>query len=402
MTDEPSPRRALEALLGVPFTDGNEVRVLRNGAQAFPVILDEIRAATRSVDLLWFTWETSQIAERVAAALADRARHGVRVRVLLDAFGALHVDRALIGRMRAAGCAVRFYRPLLTWRVTTVNRRCHRRVLVCDERTALTGGIGVSPNWTGDADTPRHWRDSAVLLRGPAVAGLRAAFASNWVQGPRPLLDDADRFPPAEAPGTTAVQVLRADSAPGWNDAALAVLTMARLARRRLRVSTPYARLTPRFHDLLAETVRRGVQVQLMVCWPYVARPFVRLQSQRGYRRLLDDGVEIWCYQPTLLHAKIMTVDEQVSMLGTVNLDIRALTINEQVGLIFDDRGVTAMLDEHFDDDLAHSTRLREHDWRSRGRRQRLLEVVADVAGVPPRGIGGTGMTGPQPGNAPT
>jgi cardiolipin synthase len=393
----PDLRAPLEALLGVPFTDGNEVRILRNGSEAFPAILDAIRAATRSIDMLWFGWNAGSITQETAAALADRARHGVRVRVLLDGFGALHVDRAQIREMHAAGATVLFHRPLRTWRVTTINHRSHERVLVCDEEVGVTGGTGIDRHWTGDAQDPEHYRDTAVLVRGPAVAGLRAAFARDWLQTTRPLLTDVDRFPPLGRPGSVAVQVLRAPSQHGWNNAAVAVLGLLRLARRRVRIATPYVRLSARFHDLLAATVAGGVQVQLLVTGPHPDRPFVELQSQRQWQRLLDAGVELWCYQPTLMHAKVITVDERLAMLGTTNLDVRSLTLNEQIGLVVDDPALTTVLDGHFDDDLARSHRLLDAEWRRRGVRQRLLEVGADLAGAPLRGVGGAGLTARRP-----
>ena len=144
-------RRALEALLGVPFTTGNEVRVLRNGAETFPVVCDAIAGASRSIDLLWFAWGRGAIADEVTSALADRARAGVRVRVLLDGFGALHIPDRQVRELKRAGCTVEFYR-LCTWRLTSANERTHRRVLVCDEHVAVTGGVGFEPPWNGDAD----------------------------------------------------------------------------------------------------------------------------------------------------------------------------------------------------------------------------------------------------------
>ncbi|WP_219414526.1 phospholipase D-like domain-containing protein [Pseudonocardia nigra] len=391
-------RRPLEALLGVPFTDGNEVQVLRNGVETFPVLLGAIRTATRSVDLLWFAWKSDAgITDEVTEALAERAAAGVRVRVLLDGFGGRRISRAHLARLRGAGCAVRFYRPLRTWRVTVVNARSHRRVLVCDEEVALTGGTGMASTWCGDARHPGEWRDTAVLVRGPAVAGLRAAFATDWLQTSEPLIGDADRFPPVAAAGRSAVQVLRASSAPGWNESAVAVLALLQMAQQRVRITTPYVRLPARLHDLLAATVRRGVQVQLLVCGPHVDRPLVHLQGEHGYQRLLDSGVEIWRYQPTLLHAKTMTVDGRIGVVGTVNLDMRSLTLNEQTALIVDDPAVAAVLDRQIDEDLDRCVRVLDRDWRARGLRRRVLEAAANAVAAPVRGIGGAGLTGRRP-----
>jgi cardiolipin synthase len=162
--------------------------------------------------MLWFLWGHGGVAEALAAALADRARAGARVRVLLDGFGSQGIASDLLDEMRDAGCDVLFYSPLRSWRITNANMRTHRRVLVCDQQLAITGGTGIDRAWTGDAQDPAHWRDTAFRVRGPAVDGIRAAFAADWVQGPRPLLGPDDVFPPQPAVGSTAVQVVRAGS----------------------------------------------------------------------------------------------------------------------------------------------------------------------------------------------
>ncbi|MBW0089602.1 cardiolipin synthase B [Pseudonocardia sp. KRD-184] len=388
-------RRALEALLGEPFIDGNRVRVLRNGDGVFPALLAAVRNAGRSVDLLWFVWEPGPITAELADALAERARHGVRVRLLLDAFGALHADRNQIRALRAAGCTVAFHHPLLTWRLTTVNRRLHQRVLICDEKLAFTGGIGVGQLYTGDAQDPDHYRDTVLEVRGPAVVGLRGTFARAWQQTPHPLVTAADHFPPTPPAGTSAVHVMRSSSEPGWNDAALALTALLQVASDRIRFSTPYVRLASRFHRHLAAAVARDVQVQVVLTGPHPARPTVQWQSDRHVQRLLDTGVEVFAYQPTLMHAKVVTVDQRISMVGTANLDQRSLTINQQVALVVDDPALTAELDADFDLDLARSRRLDPARWRHRGQLRRLRAALADRVAAPLRGSGGEGLTVP-------
>ncbi|MGY1634640.1 phospholipase D-like domain-containing protein [Geodermatophilus sp. SYSU D01186] len=396
-------RRALEALLGVPFSEGNRVEVLRNGTETFPALLSAISAATRSIDLLWFAWRSGTVAACITEALADRARAGVRVRVLLDGYGAKHIDRGGLGRMRDAGCEVVFYRPLPSGRPTVWNLRTHRRVLVCDETLAFTGGTGIADAWTGNGHQPGHWRDTAFRVSGPAVAGVRAAFAVPWMQaqartGEAGLVSDADRFPPLLPAGGSAVQVLRPSSGPGWNDAALAVVALLETACRRVRITTPYVRLPGWLSALVCATASRGVAVQLLVSGPHVERPAVHLQGQREYQTLLDAGVEIWRYQPSLLHAKVLTVDGETAMVGTANLDARSLALNEQVCMLVDDRVLTGLLDAHFEEDLAVSAQVTDHGWRRRPVTHRILEAAADVAGRPLRGAGGAGLTGRRPG----
>ncbi|MCF6745749.1 cardiolipin synthase B [Blastococcus sp. KM273128] len=399
--ERPSPRQALEALAGVPFTEGNRLRLLRNGEETFPALLEAIAGAGRSVDLLWFSWRGGQIAHQVAGALAGRARAGVRVRVLLDGYGAKQIDRDDLRTMRQAGCRVFFYRPLHTPRLGVWNQRTHRRVLVCDESVGFTGGTGVDTAWTGDGRHAGSWRDTAVRVEGPAVAGLRSAFVQAWMQAQVRLtgevVTDEDRFPELGPVGTTAVQLLRPPSQPGWSEAAMALAALLHSARREVRITTPYVRLPRWLRRAVGTTARRGVRVRLLVAGPHVERPAVHLQGELDFQELLDAGVEIWRYQPALLHAKVVTVDGAVAMLGTANLDTRSLALNEQVCLLADDRDVAGALDADFDEDLDRSLRVDPGRWRERGLYRRTLEVAADVVGRPLRGWGAVGLAGRRP-----
>ncbi|MGY1723455.1 phospholipase D-like domain-containing protein [Blastococcus sp. SYSU DS0533] len=400
-TDGVPTRRVVESLVGVPFTEGNRVDVLRNGDETFPAVLGAIAAARRSVDLLWFSWRGGEISHEVAGALAGRAREGVRVRILLDGYGAKHMDREDLRALRAAGCTVFFYRPMHSFRATVWNMRTHRRVLVCDEEVGFTGGTGIDSAWTGDGRRPGEWRDTAFRVRGPAVAGLRAAFVSAWMQAqvrlPGGLLAAADEFPALPAAGATAVQVLRTSSQPGWSEAAVAISALLHAAREDVRITTPYIRLPRWLRQLLGDTARRGVCVRVLVSGPHVERPSVHLQAELDFQPLLDAGVEIWRYQPSLLHAKVVSVDGAVALVGTTNVDTRSLALNEQVGLVLDDPAVVGVLDRHFADDLALSERVDAGRWRHRSPARRVLEVAADVVGRPLRGLGAAGLAGRRP-----
>lgn len=391
------PRRVFEALLGVPFTEGNQIDVLRNGEEIFRAWLEEIHTATRSIDLLSFLWGKGSITDDIAEALTDRARAGVRVRVLLDAMGSKGIQRAQIDKLTGSGAQVRFFRPSTTWRLTAVNARTHRRALVCDEQVAFTGGTGIDRAWTGEGRTRGDWRDTGVRVRGPAVDGIRGAFVASWVQTPHELIDDRDQFPSQPSAGTAAVQALRPASQPGWNDAVVAYLALLHTASDRVRIATPYLRLPRRLFDAVTATARRGVQVQLLVPGPHVDHPLVRLQGQHEHGALLEAGVELWGYQPSMLHAKVVTVDGRLSMVGSTNLDARSLVLNEQVALIIDDPVTTSTLDAHFEGDLARSHRITYEEWTQRGRPQRTFEAAAHAAGYVVRGMGAAGMTGRTP-----
>ena len=390
----------LEALLGVPFTAGNRIDVLRNGNEIFPAWLDAIRGATRSVDLLAYVWGKGGITREVAGVLAERAGAGVRVRIVLDALGSKGIDRSLVNELRGAGARLVFYRPVATRRLTAVNARTHRRALICDEEVAFTGGTGIDRAWTGGGKTAGDWRDTGFRVRGPAVAGLRGAFTAAWVQAPYRVVGCEDRFPRLGDAGSVAVQVLRSASQPGWNDAMVALIALLQTAEEQVQIATPYARMPVRLLEMVTATARRGVRVRLLLPGPHVDHPLVRLQGDHDHDALLDAGVEIWCYQPSMLHTKVVTVDGRVAMVGSVNFDARSLVLNEQVSLVIDDCAITEALDRDFEADLGQSRQETRQSWANRGRGRQLLESFAHAAGRPVRGMGASGMTGPKPRSA--
>ena len=382
-------RRLLETLTGVPATEGNRIEVLRDGEEIFPAMLQAIRGAERAIDFLTFVYWGGEIAERFAEAFCERASAGVRVRVLLDAFGAYPMDRGLRERMRGAGVQLVEFRPLSSWRVWRTNLRNHRRVLVCDETVAFTGGVGIAQEWVDGAgrDMP-GWRSTHFRVTGPAVAGIHAAFLADWLETGFPLLGDQDRFPEQPQDGDSPVQVVRAASEVGWNEMALAIRGLLETAEERVRISSAYFRPPDHFRKALTETAKRGVNVQVLVPGPYALPASFRWAGEYHYEEFLDGGVEIWHYQPTMYHAKAITVDGALALIGTTNYDARSITMNEQVGLVVHDPELTDRLDHDFEDDLGDSRRINRTAWSRRGTSRRAKEFLAHTLTYPLRGAG--------------
>jgi cardiolipin synthase A/B len=372
-------RRALEALLGVPATEGNRLEVLRNGVQIFPAMLDAIASAQHTVDMLTYVYWTGRIAERFASALAAAARRGVRVRLILDGFGAASMDRSLVNDMVDAGCLVEWFRPPTTWKLWEVDRRTHRKVLVCDEAVAFTGGVGIAEEWEGDARNPSEWRDTHVRIIGPAVDGLRAAFVSDWMESGHPLFDDTDRFPEQPQDGGAVVQVLRSPAQIGWNDLALAFEALIRLATRRLRITSAYFVPDERFLDLLVDAASRGVAVEILVPGEHAEHRIVQIAGEADYGPLLEAGVRIWHYERTMLHAKVLTVDGAVACIGSGNFDQRSMRLNDEANIVVLHPETVEVLDHHFDEDLTSSREIDAASWARRGPVQRAAEAASEI-----------------------
>ena len=373
LREETRFRRTLEGLVGVPATEGNVVDVLRNGDEIFPAMLGAIRSAERTVDFMTFVYWTGDIAEEFADACAERAAHGVRVRVLLDSMGARLMDRGLCARMAGAGALVEWFRPLTRspWKA---NHRTHRKVLICDETVGFTGGVGIAEEWCGDARNEHEWRDTHLRVRGPAVDGLRAAFAENWAETPHPLYDDADRFPVQPQDGTSAVQVVRGSAGPGWGDMATAFRAVIREAREQLRITTAYFNPDEGSRQALEDAARRGVDVHVLVPGPHHDKRIVQLAGEADYQPLLDAGVRISCFQPSMLHAKVVTADGAVACVGSANFNGRSLDRDDEVDLVIFDDDVVDVLDRHFEEDVARSKDLEPARWRRRSIGQKVGE----------------------------
>jgi cardiolipin synthase len=367
-------RRSLEGLIGVPATEGNRIEVLRNGDEIFPAMLDAIAKSRHTVDLLTFVYWSGDIGRRFADVLSDRARAGVRVRVLLDAVGASDVQGELVDAMSDAGCDVRWFRPVRGM-LGEVNHRTHRKVLICDEQVSFTGGVGIADVWQGDARNEAEWRDTHFRLVGPVTDGLRSAFVDNWAETEGDVFDvDVDRFPDQPQDGGSTIQCVRGAAETGWSDVSTLFRVLLQLARDRVRITTSYFNPDDYLLELLCETARRGVELQLLLPGPHADKRFVQYASESTYTELLNAGVEIFNYQPTMLHAKVMTVDGLLANVGSANVNNRSTQYDEEVNIVVFDGSVVHLLDDHFDDDLRRSEPIDPSDWADRSRAQRTAE----------------------------
>jgi cardiolipin synthase len=373
-------RRALEGMIGVPATEGNSVEVLRNGNEIFPAMLDGIAGARRTVDLLTFVYWRGEIGARFAEALRDRARAGVRVRVLLDAWGAHPMEKALLTEMETSGVLVRWFRPLARIQVHKANHRTHRKVLVIDEEIGFTGGVGIADEWNGDARNEGEWRDTHFRVRGPAVDGLRAAFLDNWVETDDVIFDAAvDRFPDQPQPGSTVIQTVRGASESGWSDISTLFLALLQLAQTRVRITTAYFVPDSMLNDRLSSAAERGVQVEILLPGPHADKRFVQIAGESSYAQLLESGVRIWHFQPSMLHAKVMTIDGVVANIGSANLNARSTRLDEEINLVAFDPELVCVLDAQFDEDLERSEEIVAGRWGRRPLPQRAYERGAKL-----------------------
>lgn len=369
-------RRTLECLVGAAFTEGNAITVLRNGNEIFPAMLEAIRAAEHSVDLMTFVYWKGWPAREFAEALSERARAGLRVRVLIDAFGGRLIEDGLIDSMEGAGVDVHWFRKPLRNSIFKQNHRGHRKLLVIDETIGFTGGVGIAEEWGGDARNPGEWRDTHFRVEGPAVDGLAAAFVQDWAETGRPLYDERSRFPAQPAAGKAVIQVVRGSASIGWDDIHTVWYVLMRSARERIRLQTAYFSPDEALVGALEEAVARGVEVDVLLPGPHADKRVTQLASEAIYADLTAAGVRIWNFQPSMMHAKVMVVDGAAALVGSSNVNRRSLDHDEEVAMVLIDEPSVDLLERQFLEDLEQSRRIDLSRWEQRGVSQRLKELA--------------------------
>ncbi|MEX2048936.1 MAG: cardiolipin synthase [Gemmatimonadota bacterium] len=374
------PAEALAAHLDVPLLDGNRVELLVNGVQVFPAMLAAIEDADQSINLLSYIYWEGGIAGQVADGLSAAARRGVKVRVVLDAVGANSMDPDLVEQMRGAGAEVAWFNPVRWFSLRRFNHRTHRKVMVVDGRIGFTGGIGIASEWTGDAEDSEHWRDDHFRFEGPVVRYLQGAFVENWRQATGEVLSGTHVFPDIEPAGEARMAVINSGPAGATSEIGLTYWLMFRGARERIYVATPYFVPDPDLEIGLHDAARRGLDVRLLVPNHHQDSRLVRYASQTWYADLLEAGVRIYEYQPTMMHVKAVSVDREWAIVGSANFDNRSFMINFEVSVAVFDAGFVAELDDSFERDLrkAREITLEEVDaWpllaRARNRLARAL-----------------------------
>jgi cardiolipin synthase len=286
--------------------------------------------------------------------------------------------------MISAGVQLRWFRPLSRLHLGDVNHRTHRKVLVVDESVGFTGGVGISDLWRGDARNEDEWRDTHFRVEGPAVHGLRAAFLDNWAETDPTIFEaEFDRFPSQPAPGDNTVQCVRGASATGGSDLRSVFQTLLQLATRQLRVTTAYFVPDDDLTKRLCGDDGRGVRVQILLPGPFADKRFVQLAAKADYESLVESGVELWNFQPSMMHAKVMTLDGLIANVGSPNFNTRSLNCDEEINMVIFDPAIALTLDDHFEEDLKRSVKIDARRWKERSIVQHAKErLVAPLRPV--------------------
>lgn len=369
--------QTMHALTGMPLSDGNRIEILKNGVCFFPAMLAAIRGAKKTINVEFYIYWDGEIGRTFAEALAERARAGVKVNVILDAVGSAPMSQDLIDFMLRNGISVEWYHPLRWYTISRFNHRTHRKILIVDGQIGFSGGVGVADEWMGDAESPNHWRETVARVEGPAVAQMQSAFMDNWVKSRGELLTGLDYFPRIEPRGTHLAQVLKSSPSEGSSAVKLLYIVSIVSAQKSIYIANAYFLPDIDTVRALEGAVRRGVDVRVLVPGEHTDVPIVRLAGRWQYDRLLRRKIRIFEYLPTMMHAKTMVVDGVWSTIGSSNFDERSFRLNDEVNVNIYDETIAAQMEKMFFEDLARSEEIIRRSFRRRPWAERMKEKVA-------------------------
>jgi cardiolipin synthase len=361
------------ALVGSALTRGNDYDVLTNGDQIFPAMLDAIRGARRRISFETYVFKTGEVADQFTAALEEAARRGVRVNLTIDSVGGSGMTKKDEERLTKAGCRMANFNSPKWYSLENVNNRTHRKILVVDGQVAFSGGVGVADQWLGHAQDKEHWRDTQFRIRGPIVRLLEAGFYENFIEAAgevTPELDD----PPQELHQEGASMMVRSSPTGGSSDLKRLYLLALGSARRTVDITSPYFVTDESTEWSLQDAVNRGVRIRILVEGDITDAMPVKYASREAYDRLLSLGIEIYEYQPTMMHTKTLVVDGVWSMFGSANFDNRSLELNDELNVAVTNRDLARRVQDDFEQDLRAATRLE----LKRRRERSLLEKTRE------------------------
>ncbi len=360
---------------------GNRVEVLQNGDGFFSPLLRDIAAARHSVHIESYIWWKGAICNQLATLLAQKARQGVEVRVLVDASGGHKMEDELYERMTGAGCKVRKFHPVRLSNLGRINNRDHRKIMVIDGRIGYVGGHGIADQWTGHAQDREHWRDTGLRVEGPIVNRLQGAFSENWIEETGEILAGVAYFPSLQPAGNTRAHVAYWSPTGAISSVQILHYLAISAARNEIIIQNPYLLPDPNSIAALKQAVRRGVDVKIMVpSADATDSPVVQHASHQIFESLLKAGIKIWEYEKTLLHQKVLIIDGQWAAVGSTNFDDRSFQLNDEITMAVIDPQVAGQLRAAFTDDLRFARQRSLAEWGQRGLWHRAMDGIAYLA----------------------
>lgn len=371
---------SLEAVTDARVRHDTALEVFTNGENFYAAELEAISQARENINLEAYIFKPGKVADSFVAALAERARAGVEVRLVLDGVGSAGTTEDYLKPVTEAGGKVWFYHALRFSKLPRYNNRTHREIIVIDGRTAFLGGAGFSDHWLITTDKRRRWRDTMVRIQGGAVNNIQATFAENWLEASGELLVGDKQFPDTRSQGSSCALVVNSTPSAGGSTRARVLFQMLLAnAKQTIHVTTPYFLPDSSICEELKRAVERGVEVTILVPGKHNDHLLTRSSSRLAYGRLLQHGIRIFEYEPSMLHAKVLLVDGKWSVIGSTNFDNRSFGLNDEVNLAVRDPKFAGRLEHDFSQDLAEACEIDYKQWKRRSIFERGPELLGWV-----------------------
>lgn len=374
--DEPQFAREMDAMLAPDVLDGNAITALQNGDEIFPPMLAAIRGATRSITFETYIYWAGDIGKSFADALKERATAGVPVHVMLDWAGSEKMEKKLLDELTDAGVEVEKYHPIRWYSMARLNNRTHRKLLVIDGRVAFTGGVGIADQWQGHAQDPEHWRDIHFRFEDPVVGQMQAGFMDNWIKTTGKVLHTDIYYPELPAAGTERMHLFV--SSPGGGNASMHLMYLLAVAaaKKTIDLQAAYFIPDPIMVQALVAAMGRGVRLRLLVPDKHIDSRLVRMASKRTWGELLSAGAEIYEYEKTMMHNKMLIIDDLLVSVGSTNFDMRSFNLNDEASLNVYSTSFAPAMTQVMENDLKGATRFTYDQWKKRPLHQKIGEII--------------------------
>ncbi len=369
--------RMIEATCQGSFKGGNKIEIFTDGPAFYPAMIAAIRSARETVNMEVYMFKRGEAADLFVDALAERARAGVRVTLVMDAVGSFGHYRHIAGRLRPHGCRVEPYQRLKWYRLARLNNRTHRELVVIDGEVAFAGGAGIADWWLKPLKGKPIWRDLMARIEGPIVTAIQGVAAENWLECSGQILTSEEIYKRQPEPGSSGALVVKSSPADRATASRILFQTLIETAQGSVRIITPYFLPDKAFRRALRRVLARGVPITVIVPGPVTDQGFLRLASRRSYGTLLKAGMKILEYQPGMNHTKLLVVDDIWSVIGSTNLDNRSFEHNDEINVAIRDRVVAERLTCDFETDLRRSRDISLAEWRHRPVWEKLIGTLA-------------------------
>ena len=369
-------KREMSVLLGPAVLSGNRIVDFQNGDEIFPAMLEAIQGAKSTITFETYIYWSGAIGKQFSDALSERARAGVKIHMIVDWAGSIKMDDDLLKEMQDAGVHLEKYRPLHWYNISRLNNRTHRKLLVVDGKIGFTGGVGIADQWSGHAQDPDHWREVHFRIEGPVVAQMQAAFNDNWIKTTGELLNGPEYYPPLVPVGDMDAHLFVASPAGGSESMHLMYLMSIAAAEHSIDLAASYFVPDELIIQALIAARQRGVRVRVLVPGEHIDSQAVRLASKASWGKLLEVGVEVYEYRPTMLHVKLLVVDRELVSVGSTNFDVRSFQLNDEASLNIYNPAFAGRMTAVFEADLLKAKPYTHAMWKQRPLSEKFAEKV--------------------------